>query len=171
VAAIMRATPFSCLRNRGEQLKHAAAVLVVLLASTNSLAQSPDAGSRLAVARFLCDHKYAADEPCDETAWLARVLADPWSGPDLLLHQDGGPQGAIWNADAPLVVFVSAEAGLVTLGKSKLAGTKAGAYRWARVPREQWYPALRARKGEPFRRLVLRVGKQNAGEVWFAEGE
>lgn len=144
---------------------------VLPLPTRNEHPDRPPNPERLAVVRFTCDQKYSAD-PCDEATWLARVLLDPWSGPDLLMHEEGGPRGAVWNGDAPMVVFVRATEGAVSLGQgTKLKGTSAGAYRWFRVPREQWYRALRGDENEPHRRFAIRVGRKVAGEVWYAEGE
>ncbi len=123
------------------------------------------------IARFACDDKYATAATCDEATWRQATLLDPTSGPDLLLHQDGGPSGAVWNGDAPLFLFVHASTGVVSLGGVKLAGTTAGAWRWFRVPRAQWARALRGDSREPYRKAIVRVGQQALGELWFAEGE
>lgn len=124
-----------------------------------------------AVLRFACDDKYASPA-CDEAAWLKTALENPHAGHDVLLHQDGGPEGAVWNGDAPLYLFVLGGNGPVSfgaLGTLKLA--RAGDWRWARLPSPSWQKALTTSKERLCRRAVIREGKRPVGEFWFAEGE
>jgi hypothetical protein len=124
-----------------------------------------------AVLRFACDDKYASKD-CDEAAWLKTALEDPHQGHDLLLHQDGGPEGSVWNGDASLYLFVRGAAGNVSFGA---VGTvklqRAGDWRWVRLTSSTWQKALTASKDRLCRRAVIRAGKQPLGEFWFAEGE
>ncbi len=145
--------------------------ITVSIAPAAAQERPAPADPRRVVVRFACDDKYATPATCDEATWRQATLLNPTTGPDLLLHQDGGPGGAAWNGDAPLFVFVHASTGVVSLGGVKLAGTTAGEWRWFRVPRTQWAAALRGDAREPYRKAVVRVGKQPVGELWFAEGE
>lgn len=101
--------------------------------------------------RYACDDKYAAAEcrpgqPAWST-WLAGLTLGSGVA-NLLDHQGGGPSGAEWNPEAPLVAFVlSAEPGRARL---KLSGKHAltPSLRWTDydvffVPYAAWSRASR----------------------------
>ncbi|MFZ5446734.1 MAG: hypothetical protein ACOZQL_42500 [Myxococcota bacterium] len=123
------------------------------------------------VARFACDDKYASAD-CDERAWLERALADPHGGHDVLLHDDGGPDGAVWNGTAPLYVFVSGSTAALSFGSMRALKTKGrGDWRWLRLEAKAWRSALAPVHGRAWRRATLAAGRVVLGEFWFAEGE
>ena len=140
-------------------------------APTTAAAPPPPAPVQAtAVLRFPCDDK-AASAPCDEVAFRAKVLASPFGEGDLFQHQQGGPRGAVWNAEAPLYLFVKGE-GLVQLGTRTLSGgTVEGGWRWFRVPYEVWSSGLSGSAELPYQRLRVHVGGKALGELWAASGE
>lgn len=130
---------------------------------------APDAPLRIAV-RFLCDEKYVAEEACDEVSWLAEIANDPDAG-NLLDHDAGGPDGAIWNGNAPMVVIAPGNVKSVSVGNAALSGGRFGNLRIFRVPPQTWNAALRAVPGKAYRAATVRVDGAVAGEIWYAEGE
>lgn len=138
------------------------------LESASNPEPAGDQGPARASVRFLCDEKYAA-EPCDEAAWMAEVVRTP-SASSLLAHDGPGPEGAVWNGDAPMVVIVPESVRSVTIGSSPLPGKKALGLAWFHASEPVWKGAL-APVGKPYRVAPVRVDGQLAGEIWFAEGE
>jgi hypothetical protein len=125
----------------------------------------------VAVARFPCDDKQAAPDTCDEAAWQKTALLDPTQGNDLFKHEFGGPAGGVWNGAAPIVLFVKGSDAPVTLNGVKVATTRAGDWRWVRVPLEQWLKLLKPTPERINEQITVRVGKQVVGTWWFAFGE
>ena len=128
----------------------------------------------VAVARFACDDKEANPTACDEATWRDAVLKDPTrlepgKEGDLFVHDDGGPEGAVWNGGAAIFLFVKGGAGAVTLNGVKVSTTKAGEWRWVKVPAAQWQKLSKPRR--TFELVSVRVGAQPVGEWWFAHGE
>lgn len=126
----------------------------------------------VAVARFACDAKEA--NTCDEASWRSTVLKDPTrfepgKEGDLFLHDDGGPEGAVWNGGAAIFLFVKGSAGAVALNGVRMTTTTAGDWRWVKVPFAQWQKLAKPRR--TFEVVGVRVGAQPVGEWWFARGE
>ncbi|MBL9027826.1 MAG: hypothetical protein JNL21_36885 [Myxococcales bacterium] len=132
-------------------------------------APAAEAGVR-AVVRFVCDEKYVAEEPCDEGAWLTEVESDP-DARNLLDHDAGGPEGAVWNGNAPMVVIVPDSVSSVRVGGTDLEGTRRRGLRVFRVPANVWLAALRPVPGRAYRAAPISVDGKHAGEIWYAEGE
>ncbi len=123
-----------------------------------------------ASVRFLCDSKYVSSEPCIESTWMMEVVRTPSAG-GLLAHDGPGPEGAIWNGDAPMVVIVPESVRSVSIGSSPLRGTKELGLGWFRVPPAVWRAALVQIGNRPYRVAPVLVDGKLAGEIWFAEGE
>jgi len=123
-----------------------------------------------ASVRFLCDEKYVSSDPCNESAWMMEVVRTPATG-SLLAHEGPGPEGAIWNGNAPMVVIVPESTRSVSFGPSPLHGTKALGLAWFRVPTAVWRGALVQRGKQPYRIAPVHIDGKLAGEIWFAEGE
>jgi hypothetical protein len=135
----------------------------------SAAAAAPARPEPLAVVRFACDEKYV-DPSCEEPVWMAEIARDPWSR-NLLDHDHGGPEGAIWNGNASMFVIVRPSVRSVSIRQTKLVGTDASGLRWFRIPRATWNAALRNVPGRPYRAAPVFVDGKNAGEIWFAEGE
>lgn len=121
--------------------------------------------------RFVCDRKYVEATPCDEARWMAAAALAPSTG-DLLRHDHGGPMGALWNGDGPMVVLVTAPgAHTAAFGRAKLTGVESAGATWFRVPRATWARELEGVAGKPYRRAAVFVDGKPVGEVWRAEGE
>jgi len=110
------------------------------------------------VVRYACDDKYAVEAECRPgqpawSAWLAG-LALGAGAVSLLDHQGGGPSGAEWNPEAPLVAFIaSTKPGSARLELSDKRGLAAAArfegYDVFFVPSAAWNRASRpAQKGD-----------------------
>lgn len=125
----------------------------------------------VAIARFVCDDKQAAVDTCDEQAWLASALEEPTKGSDLFKHEHGGPEGAVWNGAAPIVLFVKGSSEVVTLNGVKLAMSASGAWRWGRVSAAQWQKWAKPVPEHAWEQVTVRVGKQVVGSWRFANGE
>lgn len=123
-----------------------------------------------ASVRFLCDDKYLSSEPCVESTWMMAVVRTPWAW-NLLAHDGPGPEGAIWNGDAPMVVIVPESVRSVSIGASPLRGKKELGLGWFRVPTAVWRAALVQRGKRPYRIAPVHIDGELAGEIWFAEGE
>lgn len=118
----------------------------------------------------MCDDKQANADTCDEQAWRAGALKQPTGSDDLFIHDDGGPEGAVWNGGAAIVLFVKGD-GAVTLNGVKVATTTEGAWRWVRVPAARWQKLAKPAPGHAYEQVTVRVGKQVVGAWWFATGE
>ncbi len=124
----------------------------------------------VAVARFVCDDKQASADTCDEQTWRTNALKSPREGTDLFAHDQGGPEGAVWNGGAAIVLFVKGS-GAVTLNGAKVATSTEGEWRWVRVPAAQWQKLARPARGHAYEQVTVRVGNQVVGAWWFASGE
>ena len=82
-----------------------------------------------------------------------------------------GPEGAIWNGNAPMVVIVPESVRSVSIGASPLRGTKGLGLGWFRVPTAVWRAALVQDEKRPYRVAPVHIDGKLAGEIWFAEGE
>jgi hypothetical protein len=110
------------------------------------------------VLRYVCDDKYDEGATCRPgkpgwDAWLGNVDLSVTTQ-NLLNHQGGGPSGAEWNPEAPLVAFVaSAEAGHARLASSKATFEPVARFRdydVFLVPPEAWNAAVRAARPDDF---------------------
>lgn len=86
-------------------------------------------------------------------AWLATVQLST-AAPNLLKHEGGGPSGAEWNPEAPLVAFVAnAEVGSARLKSSKTTFAPVARFRdydVFLVPKNAWNVAARAARAADF---------------------
>jgi len=125
----------------------------------------------VAIARFVCDDKQATADTCDEPAWRRSALEGPEKSSTLFEHVWGGPEGAVWNGAAAIVLFVKGSSEVVTLNGVKLAMTRSGAWRWGRVSAAQWQKWAKPVPEHAYEQVTVRVGKQVVGAWWFAYGE
>jgi hypothetical protein len=126
--------------------------------AATATATEPPAPPSPFVLRYVCDDKYDEGSVCrpGNPAW------DTWLGsiqlttvaPNLFKHEGGGPSGAEWNPNAPLVAFVaSAKAGSARLKSSKATFTpvaRLGDYDVFLVPLKAWNAATRGAEAEDF---------------------
>ena len=101
---------------------------------------------------------------------MLEVVRTPSAG-NLLAHEGPGPEGAIWNGDAPMVVIVPESVRSVSIGSSPLRGTKELGLGWFRAPTAVWKAALVQVGKRPYRIAPVHIDGKLAGEIWFAEGE
>lgn len=109
------------------------------------------------MVRYVCDDKYDEGAVCRPgkpawDAWLGTLQLD--AAPNLLNRQGGGPGGAEWNPNAPLVAFVaSADAGSARLKSSKATYkpvARFGDYDIFLVPMPAWSAAVRPARASDF---------------------
>lgn len=118
-------------------------------ATATATATEPPATPSAFVLRYVCDDKYDEGSVCrpGNPAWEAwlNALQLSTAAPNLLKHEGGGPSGAEWNPNAPLVAFVaSADAWTTRLKSSKATFApvaRFGAYDVFLVPLAAWSTA------------------------------
>src|SRR5262249_1475773 len=131
---------------------------------------SPPRPEPVAVVRFACDEKYVGSPECDEARWIAETTKDPWSS-SLLDHDDGGPEGAIWNGNAPMYLITRESVRAASVGSTPLKSVAASGFRWFRIPTATWRGAMRSSRGHAYRAASVLVNGAKVGELWYAEGE
>jgi hypothetical protein len=108
--------------------------------------------------RYACDDKYDEGAVCRPgkaawDAWLGSIQLTP-AAPNLLNRHGGGPGGAEWNPNAPLVAFVaSADAGSARLKSSRATFkpvARFGDYDVFLLPMTAWSAAVRAARASDF---------------------
>lgn len=117
---------------------------------------------------FACGDKYVSPS-CDEAAWLP-TQADQ-AGPGLLTHDEGGPEGAVWNGDAALWIGTPKGAKSASFGGPLTGGQAIGERRWYRLDSSTWRKRLRKAAGKPYQTIEFSVEGRPVGVFWFAEGE